>query len=115
MRCKVPAEEKTEEVAEEKVEEKVEDAAPEKVEASVTVEHPVAAVAAVAAVVKAGSGEKPAARICRVVKAQGQSYGFSIKMDKSTNMEVIDKVSIGGPAHAGGLVNGDRVWWTSTC
>ena len=55
-------------------------------------------------------GEKPPARLCRVVKAPGQSYGFSIKLDKETNMETIDKIAIGGPAHTAGLVDGDRVW-----
>ena len=62
------------------------------------------------AVAPVSGGDKPPARLCRVVKAVGQSYGFSIKMDKDTKMEVVDRVAIGGPAHTAGLVNGDHVW-----
>ena len=54
--------------------------------------------------------QKSAARICRVVKAIGASYGFSIKLDPVTKMEIIDKVAIGGAAQVAGLNNGDRVW-----
>lgn len=103
----------------EKVEEAdVEASAPatEKVEEA-QVEEAAAPVAAAAVAVAATIAPEPAtpegpsgAKLCRVVKAARDNYGFSCKFDKDLSMETVNRVAIGSPAQLAGLENGDRVF-----
>ena len=103
--------------AEKAEEEKVEASAPaaEKVEEAQIEEAaaPVAAAAAVAATIapEPAAPEGPSgAKLCRVVKAARDNYGFSCKYDKDLSMETVNRVAIGSPAQLAGLENGDRVF-----